>query len=224
MSNTNAAVADGKARRKTLADQLDRLDQVIDDLAAGLNETVARVVGQAVTTAVGQAVEGLAQAVLSNPELLRNLAEQLSPPSREEATASPSEGASPTSGPPVGPLARSRCRVSGPLRRAGAARAPGRRRGGGPAGGGGGPRRRRPRGGRGGGRAAAGPPAPDRPRRGRGGGRVPGRALAVHGDELPGRAGAAHGVTAGPPVTPGRRLLRSPGRPVPPAGFLVSLN
>ena len=128
MSNTNAAVADGKARRKTLADQLDRLDRVIDDLADGLNETVAQVVTQAVTTAVKQAVEGLAQAVLSNPELLRTLAEQLSPPSREEATASPSEGASPTSGPPVGPLARSRCGVSGPLRRAGAACAAVRRR------------------------------------------------------------------------------------------------
>src|SRR5215470_868090 len=128
MSNTNAAVADGKAPRKTLSDQLDRLDRVIDDLSEGLNQAVATVVQQAVTQAVQQAVEGLAQAVLSNPELLRNLAEQLSPPSREEATASPSEGESPTSGPPVGPLARSRCGASGPLRRAGAACAAVRRR------------------------------------------------------------------------------------------------
>src|SRR5262245_44753183 len=120
MSNASVAGADGRARRKTLSDQLDRLDQVIDDLAAGLNETV--------TQAVQQAVEGLAQAVLSNPEVLRNLAEQLSPPSREEATASPSAGESPTSGPPVGPLARSRCGVSSPLRRAGAACAAVRRR------------------------------------------------------------------------------------------------
>jgi hypothetical protein len=38
MSNTNAAGADGRARRKTLASQLDRLDGVIDDLSEGLND------------------------------------------------------------------------------------------------------------------------------------------------------------------------------------------
>jgi hypothetical protein len=38
MSNTSVAGADGRARRKTLASQLDRLDGVIDDLSEGLND------------------------------------------------------------------------------------------------------------------------------------------------------------------------------------------
>src|SRR5687768_11197521 len=76
MSNAsvNGAAASGAPRRKTLADQLDRLDGVIDDLSVGLNEAVAHVVQQAVTQAVGQAVEAVLKAVLSNPELLARLA------------------------------------------------------------------------------------------------------------------------------------------------------
>ena len=80
MTNATTAGFNGKAPRKTLADQLDRLDAIIDALAAGLNETVADVVRQAVTAAVQQALEGLAQAALSNPDLLRRLTEQLAPP------------------------------------------------------------------------------------------------------------------------------------------------
>jgi hypothetical protein len=40
MSDTNTITPgpNGKARRKTLSDQLDRLEQVIDDLAIGLND------------------------------------------------------------------------------------------------------------------------------------------------------------------------------------------
>ena len=80
MTNATTAGFNGKAPRKTLADQLDRLDAIIDALAAGLNETVADVVRQAVTAAVQQTLEGLAQAALSNPDLLRRLTEQLAPP------------------------------------------------------------------------------------------------------------------------------------------------
>ena len=80
MTNTSTAGFNGKAPRKTLADQLDRLDAIIDALAAGLNETVADVVRQAVTAAVQQTLEGLAQAALSNPDLLRRLTEQFAPP------------------------------------------------------------------------------------------------------------------------------------------------
>ena len=80
MTNATTAGFNGKAPRKTLADQLDRLDAIIDALAAGLNETVADVVRQAVTAAVQQALEGLAQAALSNPDLLRRLTEQFAPP------------------------------------------------------------------------------------------------------------------------------------------------
>ena len=35
MSTSTVAGTDGRARRKTLSDQLDRLDQVIDDLEIG---------------------------------------------------------------------------------------------------------------------------------------------------------------------------------------------
>ena len=80
MTNTSTVGFNGKAPRKTLADQLDRLDAIIDALAAGLNETVADVVRQAVTAAVQQTLEGLAQAALSNPDLLRRLTEQFAPP------------------------------------------------------------------------------------------------------------------------------------------------
>ena len=80
MTNATTAGFNGKAPRKTLADRLDRLDAIIDALAAGLNETVADVVRQAVTAAVQQTLEGLAQAALSNPDLLRRLTEQLAPP------------------------------------------------------------------------------------------------------------------------------------------------
>ena len=59
MSDTNAAVGDGKPQRKTLASQLDRLDSIIDDLSVGLNEAVAHAVTQAVSAAVQQAVEGV---------------------------------------------------------------------------------------------------------------------------------------------------------------------
>src|SRR5262245_24534961 len=85
MSNTDAAVPDGRARRKTLSDQLDRLDGIIDDLSEGLNQAVAHVVQQSVTTAVQQAIEGLMQAVVANPELLRTLADRLAPPAPEGA-------------------------------------------------------------------------------------------------------------------------------------------
>src|SRR6266567_4548749 len=100
MSNTSVAGADGKARRKTLSDQLDRLDGVIDDLSEGLHQAVAHVVGQAVTQAVQQAVEGLMQTVLNNPELLRNLAAQLGPPAPAAPAAAPTEREAPASGRP----------------------------------------------------------------------------------------------------------------------------
>jgi hypothetical protein len=94
MSNANATAFNGKSHRKTLAEQLDRLDAIIDALAAGLNETVADVVRQAVTAAVQQTLEGLAQATLNNPELLRRLAEQLAPPAAAAPQAAHEAGPS----------------------------------------------------------------------------------------------------------------------------------
>ena len=91
MSDTTNAAVNGKPARKTLASQLDRLDGIIDVLADGLNETVAHVVQQAVTTAVGQAVEGLLQAAVANPDLVRALADRLTPPTPDDSAA-PAQG------------------------------------------------------------------------------------------------------------------------------------
>ena len=125
MSNASVAGADGRSRRKSLADQLDRLDGVIDDLSEGLNQAVTHVVGQAVTTAVRQAIEGLMQTVLANPELLRNLAAQLGPPAAAEPAAPaeaplPDAAAGPTRGVPSGPPRRAGGALAAVRRQAGA--------------------------------------------------------------------------------------------------------
>src|SRR4051794_32373628 len=75
MSNMNTPSVNGKAPRKTLAQQLDHLDTIIDVLADGLNETVADVVKEAVTASL--------QALLSNADLLRHLATRVTPPAPE---------------------------------------------------------------------------------------------------------------------------------------------
>jgi hypothetical protein len=51
--------------RKNLADQIDRLDSILDGLSEGLNEAVTTAVKEAVTTGVQQAIVE----VLTNPEL-----------------------------------------------------------------------------------------------------------------------------------------------------------
>jgi hypothetical protein len=51
--------------RKNLADQIDRLDSILDGLSEGLNEAVTTAVKEAVTTSVQQAIVE----VLTNPEL-----------------------------------------------------------------------------------------------------------------------------------------------------------
>jgi hypothetical protein len=63
-----SAVTNGQIR-KSLAEQIDRLDAILDTLAEGLNEAVAGVVSQAVTGAVEAAVVE----VLTNPTLQQRL-------------------------------------------------------------------------------------------------------------------------------------------------------
>ena len=53
-----------------LAEQIDRLDAVLDGLAEGINDTVV----SAVKEAVGAAVQAVLREVLSSPELLARLA------------------------------------------------------------------------------------------------------------------------------------------------------
>src|SRR5262244_1843748 len=67
-------VANDRPHRKTLSDQLDRLDAVIDDLSDGLNQAVAHTVERGVSTAVERAVQSVLQAALANPEVARQLA------------------------------------------------------------------------------------------------------------------------------------------------------
>ena len=59
-----ATLTNGRSR-KSLAEQIDRLDSVLDGLADGLNEAVA--------TAVKEAVRAVLSEVLTNPELLARL-------------------------------------------------------------------------------------------------------------------------------------------------------
>ena len=60
----SATLTNGR-QRKSLAEQIDRLDSVLDGLADGLNEAVA--------TAVKEAVRAVLTEVLTNPELLARL-------------------------------------------------------------------------------------------------------------------------------------------------------
>ena len=76
----NVLNGNGRPQRKTLANQLDRLDNTIDALADGVNRAVADAVREAVASAVQQAVGLVLRELLSKPEVLRQLAGQVLPP------------------------------------------------------------------------------------------------------------------------------------------------
>jgi hypothetical protein len=59
-----------RTERKSLAEQIDRLDQILDGLAEGLNEAVISAVQEAVNLAVRQAIQAVVTEVRTNPELL----------------------------------------------------------------------------------------------------------------------------------------------------------
>ena len=59
--------------RKSLSEQIDRLDAMLDGLAEGLNEAVAMVVKEAVGVAVKEAVQVVLREALANPDLLARL-------------------------------------------------------------------------------------------------------------------------------------------------------
>jgi hypothetical protein len=69
MANTSSASANGRTQRKSLAEQIDRLDAILDGLAEGINDTVVAAVQGAVQLAVRAAVVE----VLTNEELHRRL-------------------------------------------------------------------------------------------------------------------------------------------------------
>jgi hypothetical protein len=65
--------------RKSLAEQIDRLDGILDGLAEGLNEAIVAAVKEAVGTAVQEAVRAVLSELLANPELLHTIQECLGP-------------------------------------------------------------------------------------------------------------------------------------------------
>jgi hypothetical protein len=92
MTTTTQIPTNGQMR-KTLASQLDRMDQMLDGLSEGLNEAVAAAVQAAVGQAVRAAVQEALREVLANPELRRRLTnggEAVAPP---PAPPTPPKGA-----------------------------------------------------------------------------------------------------------------------------------
>jgi hypothetical protein len=62
--------------RKSLAEQIDRLDGILDGLADGLQQAVATAVQEAVGVAVREAVQAVLTEVATNPDLLVRLGVQ----------------------------------------------------------------------------------------------------------------------------------------------------
>jgi hypothetical protein len=81
--NTNGRV------RKSLAEQIDRLDQILDGLAEGLNEAVAMAVKEAIGVAVKEAVQAVLTEVLTNAAIREKLG-SMAPPSVPVAAPKPS--------------------------------------------------------------------------------------------------------------------------------------
>ena len=65
--------------RKSLAEQIDRLDGILDGLAQGLEQAVVAAVQAAVGLAVREAVQAVLQEVLANPALRAQLPKAASP-------------------------------------------------------------------------------------------------------------------------------------------------
>jgi hypothetical protein len=77
---TTTQHSNGRAMRKSLADQIDRLDTILDGLADALNESVATAVREVIDEAVTEAVQAAVTEVLSSPELLRAALARHQPP------------------------------------------------------------------------------------------------------------------------------------------------
>src|SRR6516165_4435803 len=76
--------------RKSLSEQIDRLDKLLDGLAEALNGAVADAVTQAVSLAVKETVQTVLTEVLSNPDLRAHLqGSAVAPANTPVAGASP---------------------------------------------------------------------------------------------------------------------------------------
>jgi hypothetical protein len=87
---TTTMETNGKLR-KSLADQIDRLDAILDGLANALNESVAAAVKEAVGLAVREAVQAVFSEVLTNPAVLAAVVVNpaAAPPSQQPAARPP---------------------------------------------------------------------------------------------------------------------------------------
>jgi hypothetical protein len=88
----------GRAR-KSLSDQLDRLDGILDGLADGLNEAVATAVRQAVEIAVKDAIHAVVAELLTNPEITGLLCGFMPSVTAATTVANGSEAAQPVNKP-----------------------------------------------------------------------------------------------------------------------------
>ena len=79
MTTANGTL-NARTARKSLADQIDRLDGILDGLAEALNESVADAVKDVTAETVRQAVHAAVTEVLSSPDLLRATLEKHAPP------------------------------------------------------------------------------------------------------------------------------------------------
>jgi hypothetical protein len=76
-----ATTTNGKLR-KSLAEQIDRLDAILDGLSAALNESVAAAVKDAVGLAVREAIQAVMTEVFANPAVLELLQGATSQPAK----------------------------------------------------------------------------------------------------------------------------------------------
>lgn len=86
MTTTTTNVPNGRVSRKTLSDQIDRLDGILDGLSDGLNDAVVSAVREAVGVAVHEAVRTVLSEVMCNPEVLAKLRAHVAPPAPVAAT------------------------------------------------------------------------------------------------------------------------------------------
>jgi hypothetical protein len=78
MTTANGTL-NARTARKSLADQIDRLDTILDGLAEALNESIADAVKDVIAETVRQAVHAAVTEVLSSPDLLRAALEKHAP-------------------------------------------------------------------------------------------------------------------------------------------------
>jgi hypothetical protein len=90
MSKTNGQI------RKSLGEQIDRLDAMLNGLAEGLTDAVAQAVKDAVGTAVKEAVQGVLRETLTSPELLVRLQAAAPPAAAPAAPADAKMSAAPS--------------------------------------------------------------------------------------------------------------------------------